>query len=105
MIFLKSEDFFRVLKEKGIRSKDNVHENLREFLQLNAENPSLLLLKNVRRTLELMSENEAFMAAIQEDVLSGEEQAREEEAMEHIERGDEPSDVDDDYASDQDDVG
>ncbi len=41
------------------------------------------------------------MAAIQEDVLSGEEQAREEEAMEHIERGDEPSD-DDEYASDQD---
>ncbi len=88
MIFLKSEDFFKVLKDKGIRSKDTVHENLREFLQLNAENPSLLLLKNVRRTLELMSENEAFMAAIQEDVLSGEEQAREEEAMEHIERGD-----------------
>lgn len=73
MIFLKSEDFFKVLKDKGIRSKDTVHENLREFLQLNAENPSLLLLKNVRRTLELMSENEAFMAAIQEDVLSGEE--------------------------------
>ena len=64
MIFLKSEDFFRVLKEKGIRSKDTEHPNLREFLQLNAENPNLLLLKNIRRTLELMSENEAFMAAI-----------------------------------------
>ena len=64
MIFLKSEDFFRVLKEKGIRSKDTEHANLREFLQLNPENPNLLLLKNIRRTLELMSENEAFMAAI-----------------------------------------
>ena len=29
MIFLKSEDFFKVLKEKGIRSKDTEHENLR----------------------------------------------------------------------------
>ena len=32
MTFLKSEDFFRVLQEKGIRSKANEHENLREFL-------------------------------------------------------------------------
>lgn len=32
MTFLKSEDFFRVLKEKGIRSKDTEHVNLREFL-------------------------------------------------------------------------
>ena len=64
MEFLKSEDFFRVLNEKGIRKKATVHENLREFLQLNAENPNLLLLKNIRKTLEQMSENEAFMAAI-----------------------------------------
>lgn len=64
MTFLKADDFFRVLKEKGIRSKETEHANLREFLQLNAENPNLLLLKNVRKTLEQMSENEAFMAAI-----------------------------------------
>ena len=52
MIFLKSEDFFRVLKEKGIRGKDTEHENLRQFLQLNDENPNLLLLKNIKKTLE-----------------------------------------------------
>ena len=90
MTFLKTEDFFRVLQEKGIRSKTSQHENLREFLQLNAENPDLLLLKNVRKTLEQMSENEAFMAAIQEDVLMGEEDAaareEEEEAAEESAR-------------------
>ena len=48
MIFLKSEDFFKVLKEKGIRSKDTEHENLRQFLQLNDENPNLLLLTNIK---------------------------------------------------------
>jgi hypothetical protein len=32
MTFLKTEDFFLVLKEKGIRSKDKEHPNLREFL-------------------------------------------------------------------------
>ena len=64
MIFLKSEDFFRVLKEKGIRSKDKEHANLREFLQLNEDNPSLLLLKNIKKTLEQMADNEPFMAAI-----------------------------------------
>ena len=52
MIFLKSEDFFRVLKEKGIRSKETEHANLRQFLQLNDENPNLLLLKNIKKTLE-----------------------------------------------------
>jgi len=64
MVFLKSEDFFRVLQEKGIRGKNTEHANLREFLQLNAENPNLVLLKNIKKTLEQMADNEAFMAAI-----------------------------------------
>lgn len=104
MTFLKAQDFFRVLKEKGIRSKDTEHPNLREFLQLNAENPNLLLLKNIRKTLEQMSENEAFMAAIQEDVLMSEEKAREEEEMEKIARGEELSSNDaevEDYEEDE----
>ena len=96
MTFLKSEDFFRVLQEKGIRSKANEHENLREFLQLNAENPNLLLLKNVRKTLEQMSENEAFMAAIQEDVLMGEEAEEEAAGIDAVD------DSDDDYSRDED---
>ena len=68
LLFIKSEDFFRVLQEAGIRSKNTEHPNLREFLQLNADNPSLILLKNVKKTLEQMSENEAFMAAIEQDM-------------------------------------
>ena len=64
MVFLKAEDFFRVLQEKEIHGKDAEHANLREFLQLNADNPSLLLLKNIKKTLEQMADNEAFMAAI-----------------------------------------
>ena len=77
MTFLKSDDFFRVLEEKGIRSKETEHPNLREFLQLSANNPQLLLLKNIRKTLEQMSENEAFMSAIQEDVLMSEHKSGE----------------------------
>jgi len=69
MILLKSEDFFRVLQEKGIRSKATEHENLRDFLKLSADYPDLLLLKHIKSTLEQMAENEAFMAAIEEDVL------------------------------------
>lgn len=52
MEFIQAEDFFRVIKQRGIRSKDTEHPNLREFLQLNADNPSLLLVKNIRKTLE-----------------------------------------------------
>ena len=44
-----------MIKERGIRSKDAEHPNLREFLQLNADNPNLLLVKNIRKTLEQMS--------------------------------------------------
>ena len=32
MVFLKAEDFWQVLKDKGIRSKTSEHPNLREFL-------------------------------------------------------------------------
>ena len=42
---------------------------------LSSNFPDLLVLKNVRKTLEQMAENEEFMAAIYEDVLAGEEQA------------------------------
>lgn len=80
-----------------MRSKDTVHENLREFLQLNADNPELLLLKNVRKTLEQMSENEAFMQAIQEEALMNEQKEEEEAALQRIANGD---DLDDDYAND-----
>lgn len=55
MLLIEAEDFFRVLRDRGIRKKNKEHPNLREFLQLNAENSNLLLLKNIRKTLELMS--------------------------------------------------
>ena len=51
-----------------------------------------MLLKNVRKALEQMSENEAFMSAIQEDVLLNEEKAREDEALARIERGEDLTD-------------
>ena len=37
-----------------------------------------------------MSENESFMERIQEDVLQSEERAEEEQALEMIERGEDP---------------
>ena len=52
MLLLESKDFFRILMEKGIRSKDTDHANLREFLQLNPEHSNLLLVKNIKNTLE-----------------------------------------------------
>ena len=94
MTFLKAEDFWQVLKDKGIRSKNSEHANLREFLQLDQKNPQLFLLKNIRKTLEQMSENDAFMEAIQEDVLSNEEKEKEEAEYAKIERGEDISDGD-----------
>ena len=75
---LKVEDFFRVLHEKGIRKNNTIHPNLKDFLQLSANHPHLLVLKSVKRTLEQMAENEKFMDAIRDDIMRGEEQAMEE---------------------------
>jgi len=70
---MKSADFFKVLAAKGIRKKDTEHVNLREFLQLRPAYPDLIVLKNIKRTLEQMADNEQFMDAIREDVLIGDE--------------------------------
>ena len=73
---MNAEDFFRVLQEKGIRSKAKEHPNLKEFLQLSPNFPDLIVVKNIKKTLEQMAENEAFMDAIREDVMAGEEEAQ-----------------------------
>lgn len=73
MQFIKTDDFWKVLQEQGIRSKSDEHVNLREFLQLNKENPGLILLKNVRKTLELLAEDEQIMDSIQNEIIAKEE--------------------------------
>ena len=42
---------------------------MKEFLQLSPNFPDLLVLKNIRKTLEQMAENEEFMEAIREDMM------------------------------------
>lgn len=64
---MNAQDFFRVLQEKGIRKRATDHANLKEFLQLSPSFPDLIVVKNIKRTLEQMAENEAFMEAIRED--------------------------------------
>ena len=75
---MNAQDFFRVLQEKGIRKRATDHANLKEFLQLSPSFPDLIVVKNIKRTLEQMAENEAFMEAIREDVMAGEEEAQQE---------------------------
>ena len=70
---MKSNDFFRLMYERGIRKKDTEHDNLRDFLMLSPAFPDLLVLKSIKRTLEQMAENEEFMDAIREDLMQGEE--------------------------------
>jgi hypothetical protein len=49
---MNAEDFFRVLHEKGIRKKPTEHQNLKEFLQLSPNFPDLIVVKNIRKTLD-----------------------------------------------------
>ena len=45
MTLIKAEDFFRVIKDKGVRSNYLAHDNLQQFLQLSAKFPNLLKIK------------------------------------------------------------
>jgi threonine synthase len=74
---MKSQDFFRLLTERGIRKKNNEHTNLKNFLQLSPSFPELMVLKSIKKTLEQMAENEEFMDAIREDIMYGEDPAME----------------------------
>jgi hypothetical protein len=66
---MKAENFFRLLAEAGIRKKNNVYENLKNFLQLSHSFPNLIVLKSVKKTLEQMADNQEFMKAIQQDIM------------------------------------
>ena len=74
---MQAQDFFRLLAEAGIRKKNNVHENLKTFLQLSPSFPDLIVLKSIKKTLEQMAENEEFMDAIRQDIMYGEDPAME----------------------------
>ena len=53
-----------------------------------------MLLKNIRKTLEQMSENEEIMDGIQDEILSKEKQDEEDEALARIDGGQDLSDED-----------
>ena len=78
LAIIKAEDFYKILQETGIRKKDTEHSNLTKFLQLSTNHAEMLLIKNIRRTLEQMAENEAFMDAIREDIMMDDEQQMDE---------------------------
>lgn len=73
---VRSEDFFNLLKERGIRKKSTEHSNLRQLLQCDEANPDILNVDTIKRVLEQMAENEDFMEAIREDIMAAEQDGR-----------------------------
>lgn len=65
---VEAKDFFAILKELGIWKQENIHDNLCDFLKLDAKYPNLLVLKKVRQVVTTLSQNEEFMNAIQENI-------------------------------------
>jgi len=62
---INSKDFFEILQKRGVRKKDNEHDNLKKFLQLDPNYPSLLMFKKIIKALDEMAKNEDLMAEIQ----------------------------------------
>jgi phosphoglycerate-specific signal transduction histidine kinase len=61
---MKTESFFVRLQERGVRKKNNVHENLQNFLQLDQNFPNLLTIRKIAKTLDEMAKNEELMEGI-----------------------------------------
>lgn len=49
---IKSEDFFDILHQQGIRSKNTEHQNLKQFLQISHAFPDMLVIKTIKKALE-----------------------------------------------------
>lgn len=64
MKIMKSEHFFEMLRQNQIWQLPGEHENLKKFLELNPKFPGLLVLRNVKKAIQQLQENEEFMAAI-----------------------------------------
>jgi hypothetical protein len=47
-----------------VRKKNNVHENLQNFLQLDQNFPNLLTIRKIAKTLDEMAKNEELMEGI-----------------------------------------
>ena len=61
---MNSADFFNLLRKAGIWKSEEEDDNLKDNLKLDSRYPNLLLLKKIKDTLEVLSENEDFMKAI-----------------------------------------
>lgn len=68
---INENNFYSLLKERGVRKKDTPHANLSHFLQLDQTYPDLLMLKRIAKTLDEMSKNDELMANI---IAAAEEQ-------------------------------
>jgi len=76
---INENNFYLILKERGVRKKDTPHDNLSKFLQLDANYPGLLMLKKIAKTLDEMANNEELMQNIisaAEENMGGEEDER-----------------------------
>ena len=66
-----------MLQKRGVRKKDNIHDNLSLFLALDPNYPALLMLKKVAKALDEMAKNEELMqgilGAVEEGDMEGEE--------------------------------
>ena len=61
MLLIHSDQFFNKLKEIGLRRSNNIHENLSDFLKIDAQYPHLILFKKLVRAVELASSNNYCM--------------------------------------------
>jgi len=90
---INSKDFFEMLQARGVRKNNNEHANLKNFLALDPNYTSMLMLKKVANALDEMAKNEELMAGIlaaaEEDIAAAEGQIGEED--EEAEDGEGPN--------------
>lgn len=79
-----SENFFKVLHDKGITEDEKEYANLRKYLQLDPETPTLMLVRNIRKALEILREEDSML---EDEINAGDLKLQEEKILAQIEAG------------------
>lgn len=70
LLVIDTDDFFRILSQRGIRKKQTRIDKLARLLQPSEAITEVVSLHKLEKTLQFMQANEEFMEALKQDIAA-----------------------------------
>lgn len=70
LLVIDTDDFFRILSQRGIRKKQTRIDKLAMLLQPSEAITEVVSLHKLEKTLQFMQANEEFMEALKQDIAA-----------------------------------